>query len=376
MIVTGESSGELYGSMLARELQASWPGVRVVGVGGEKMRAAGVELIAGIAGVFGLIEAVSAIKTVRETLRKTVDAMRSLRPAVVVCIDYPDFNFRVAAAAKALGIKVLYYVSPQVWAWRRGRIKTLARVADRMAAVLPFEEDVYRGSGLQCEFVGHPITDELATLPMEKSAAKAALGIPAQEPVLTLMPGSRPTELKYMLPLFLQVARRLKTDYPGYRLLMPLAPNLDAARYEAGLGEFEREGVLVLRGVNAVVALAASEAAVITSGTSSLQATLTGTPMVIVYRVAPVTYWIARLILKIKHITITNLVLGRSAVVELIQDKAGEAGVMAEIGRLLGDAAYRDNMLKDLRTVRGIFEGKHPSARVAAIVGEMAGWLG
>ena len=374
MIIAGESSGELYGSLLARELMSAWPGVRVIGVGGEKMRAAGVELVSGITSVFGLVEVLSSIKTVRETLHKTIEAMRGMRPQVVVCIDYPDFNFRVAEEAKRLGLQVLYYVSPQVWAWRRGRIKTLARIADRMAAVLPFEEDVYRGSGLKCEFVGHPITDEIASLPMEKSAARAALDIPADTPALTLMPGSRQSELKYMLPLFLQVARKLRAGYPAYRLLMPLAPNLDAGRYAQELAEFEREGVTVLRGVNAVVALAASECAVITSGTSSLQATLTGTPMVIVYRLIPLTYWIARLILKIKYITITNLVLGRPAVVELIQGRANEPEVMAEVHRMLNDARYRKAMLDDLGEVRGMFASKHPSRRVAAIIGEMAGW--
>lgn len=374
MIIAGESSGELYGSLLARELMSAWPGVRVIGVGGEKMRAAGVELVSGITSVFGLVEVLSSIKTVRETLHKTIEAMRGMRPQVVVCIDYPDFNFRVAEEAKRLGLQVLYYVSPQVWAWRRGRIKTLARIADRMAAVLPFEEDVYRGSGLKCEFVGHPITDEIASLPMEKSAARAALDIPADTPALTLMPGSRQSELKYMLPLFLQVARKLRAGYPAYRLLMPLAPNLDAGRYAQELAEFEREGVTVLRGVNAVVALAASECAVITSGTSSLQATLTGTPMVIVYRLIPLTYWIARLILKIKYITITNLVLGRPAVVELIQGRANEPEVMAEVHRMLNDARYRKAMLDDLGEVRGMFASRHPSRRVAAIIGEMAGW--
>lgn len=374
MIVTGESSGELYGSLLARGLKARWPEVRVVGVGGQKMRAAGVEIISGIASAFGLLEALASLGKVRETLKKTIDAMRELRPSVVVCIDYPDFNFRVAAEARALGIKVLYYVSPQVWAWRKGRIKTLAKIADRMAAVLPFEEEVYRGSGLQCEFVGHPIMDEIANIPHEKAAAKAALGIDENVRLITLMPGSRTSELGYLMPLYLEVARRLRAEYPEYRVLMPLAPNLDEQRYKEQLARFEAEGVTVLRGVNAVVALAASEAAVITSGTSSLQSNLVGTPMVVVYKLSPLTYLIGRMLIAVKFMTITNLTLNRAAVVELLQAQATVSAVMDEMGRMLKDDQYRGRMLADLNIVRGMFEGKSPSARVTGIVGEMARW--
>lgn len=374
MIITGESSGELYGSLLARALKVRHPDIRIAGVGGQKMREAGVELISGIAGAFGLIEALSALSAVKETLRKTVAAMKELKPAVVVCIDYPDFNFRVAAEAQALGIKVLYYVSPQIWAWRRGRIKTLARIADRMAVVLPFEEALYKDSGLRCEFVGHPVMDEMAALPAEKSAAKTALGIPVDRPVFSLLPGSRGNELSYLLPLFLQVARKFRAEYPDYRLLMPLAPNLDVERYSDVLAEFELEGVSVLKGVNAVVALAASEGAVIASGTATLQATLLGIPMVVVYRLFPLTYLIAKMILNVKYITIINLILGRAAIVELIQGRANEGEVMSEVRRILTDGQYRARILADLNSVRNIYANRNPSARVAGIIEEMAGW--
>lgn len=170
MIVTGESSGELYGSLLAKALKAKCPDTRIIGIGGERMKAAGVEMVAGIASSFGISEALAAYKTVKATFKKAVDAIEKFSPSVAVLIDYPDFNIRLAKVAKKKGIKVLYYVSPQVWAWRKGRVKTIAEVSDRIAVILPFEEEIYKGTGVQCEFVGHPVLEEIESLRKDKSA--------------------------------------------------------------------------------------------------------------------------------------------------------------------------------------------------------------
>ncbi len=177
MIVAGETSGELYGGLLAAVLRKRRPDIRIIGVGGERMQQAGVELISGIASAFGLAEAVSSVRTIKQTFSKAVNALQTLKPDLLVLIDYPDFNLKLAAEAQKNNIKVLYYVSPQVWAWRKKRVTKIARLVDKMAVVLPFEVDIYKTSGLACEFVGHPVYDEIRNLPIEKDALKSALGL-------------------------------------------------------------------------------------------------------------------------------------------------------------------------------------------------------
>lgn len=372
-IVTGESSGELYGALLAGEIKGMWPDARVLGAGGERMARAGVELFSGIAGAFGLTEALASYKEVRDTFRKTVEMLRSASPDVMVLIDYPDFNFRVARMAKKSGIPVLYYVSPQVWAWRRGRVKTMSRIADRIAVILPFEEEIYRGEPIQCEFVGHPVMDEIRTLPEDRRALKGMLGLDPERPALAFLPGSRMSELKRLLPVMLEAVRRVRKEFPGHELVMPLAPNLEKAGYMPLMDGFVKEGVRVVR-EKALHALSASEAAVIASGTATLQAAFLGRPMVVVYKVFPLTYLMARMILDVKYITLVNLLLDRQVVPELIQGRAAPEGIMEELRSILTDEKRREGMLSGLREVKGLFSGKRPSRRVAEIVGEMAGW--
>jgi lipid-A-disaccharide synthase len=373
MIVTGESSGELYGALLAGEIKGLWPDARVLGAGGERMARAGVELFAGIAGAFGLTEALASYREVRDTFKKTVDTLGSASPDVVVLIDYPDFNFRVARMARKAGIPVLYYVSPQVWAWRKGRVKTMARIADRMAVVLPFEEDIYRAEPIQCEFVGHPVMDEIRSLPSDRRALKETLGLDPERPALAFLPGSRTSELRRLLPLMLETVRRVRKEFPRHELVMPLAPNLDAGRYGPFMEEFVKEGVRVVK-EKALHALSASEAAVVASGTATLQAAFLERPMVVVYKVSPVTYFLARMILAVKYITLVNLLLGRPVVPELVQGRATPESIMDELRSVLTDDKRREGMLAGLREVKGLFSGRRPSRRVAEIVGEMAGW--
>jgi lipid-A-disaccharide synthase len=373
LIVTGESSGELYGALLASSIKARWPEARVLGVGGERMREAGVEMIAGISGAFGLTEAVSSYGALRRTFEKTVATLRDSSPDVAVLIDYPEFNFRVARKARAMGVKVLYYVSPQVWAWRKGRVKTLAALADRIAVVLPFEEEIYRRAGVECEFVGHPAGDDISSVPRDKRTARTLLGLDAERPLVALLPGSRHHELRRLLPVMRETAGRFMREFPNVGLVMPLAPNIEEKRYEGALKELKEQGVAVVTG-NALLALAASEAAVVASGTATLQAALLEIPTVVVYKVFPLTYLVGKLILKVRYITLANLLLGREALPELIQGRARPDEIMEQLRALLGDAGRREEMLSALKAVKGLFEGRRPSERVAEMVGEMAGW--
>lgn len=375
MIITGESSGELYGSLLASQVKKQWPHVRVLGVGGEKMRSAGVEIISGIAHAFGLFEVISSLKKLKETLRKTIEAMEEVRPEVIVLIDYPDFNFRVGRRARELGIKVLYYVSPQVWAWRSGRIKTMATFVDRMAVLLPFEETLYRNSGIPCEFVGHPIMEEMGAYPTDKGEARRMLGLDPGKPCLAVLPGSRSGELSRLLPLMLEVVQGFRKNHPDWGFVLPVAPNVNVDDFSDGFGRLRDEGVLLTH-ENAVLALSASDAAVVASGTAAFQSVLRETPLVVVYKVSPLSYVIGRMVIKVPYANLANIILGREAVPELLQGKATAPEVLRHLEELTKDTGRREGILRDLVKVRAMFEGKRPTQRVANMVGELAGWGG
>ncbi len=373
MIVSGETSGELYGSLLAASLKKKLPGVRVIGIGGERMQEAGVELISGIASAFGLTEAVSSLKMIRETYAKAAAALAKERPGVLVLIDYPDFNLKLAELARKKQINMLYYVSPQVWAWRRRRIKKISSLVDRMAVILPFEERIYHGTGLECEFVGHPVLDEIHDMRLTKNEAKTALGFPREKPLLSLLPGSRPHELQRLLPLLLTVVRNFRKEFGEFGFCVPLAPNTDLAEYANTLDRFRQEGVVINKG-DSLRVLSASDLAVIASGTATLQAAFLGVPSVVVYKLFPLTFWLGRMLVKVRHISLVNILAEREVVKELLQHDASPEKIVAELRRILTDSRYRQEMLESFGDIKAKFEGMRASNRVADIVIDMAGW--
>ncbi len=373
MIVAGETSGELYGALLADRIHQLRPDVRIIGVGGERMERAGVERIAGISSAFGLSEAFAAIRAVRATFRKAAAALKSVRPAVLVLIDYPDFNLKLAAEAKAAGIPVLYYVSPQVWAWRKGRIGKIASLVDRMAVVLPFEEGLYRGTGLGTEFVGHPVWDEIRTLQGRREEAKERIGLDRGRRVLAILPGSRPSELKRLLPVLSDAAARIRREHPDMQFCLPLAPNTNARDFQALIDPFVKIGCRISAG-DSLGVLAASNAAVIASGTATLQAALLDVPMVVVYRVAPFTYWLGRKIVTVKHISLVNILGNGEVVRELLQQDANPETIAEEVSRILADSRELRRMREAFSRIRTIYSENSASERVAAMVAEMAGW--
>ena len=373
MIVAGETSGELYGALLAMSLKKRMPDIRIIGIGGERMQQAGVEIISRISSAFGLAEAVSSLKTIRKTFAHAVNALQTYKPDVLVLIDYPDFNLKLAAEARKNHIKVLYYVSPQVWAWRKKRVAKIAQRVDRMAVVLPFEEELYTKVGLPCEFVGHPVYDEIRNLPIEKDALKAALGLEKGRPLLSLLPGSRPHELERLLQLMLDVVREFKKEHANYQFCMPFAPNTDMEKYSPILRLFKEEGVTVTKG-ESLRTLAASEIAVIASGTATLQAALLGVPLVVVYKLFPLTYWIGRMIVKVKHVSIVNILSGRGVVKELLQSEATTLNIVHELGKILSGGSYTKRMMDAYARIREIYSSQNASERVADMAEEMAGW--
>jgi lipid-A-disaccharide synthase len=375
MIVTGESSGELYGSLLAQSLRKRMPGLRITGIGGERMRAAGVELISGISGAFGLTEVISSLGTLRATFNRAVAALRTDRPAVLVLIDYPDFNLKLAGEAKKNNIRILYYVSPQVWAWRRKRVKKIAALVDRMAVILPFEEAIYRETGLAAEFVGHPVRDEIREMAMAgRNEIKTSLGLKSGKPLLSLLPGSRPNEISRLLPVVSSVVRELGKEFTDFQFCVPFAPNTEIGRYAGEVEELRKMGVAVNQG-ESLRTLAASDAAVVASGTASLQAAFLGVPIVVIYKLFPLTYWLGKMIVRVKYISLVNILSGREVVKELLQRDVTAANIVGELRRIVKDETYRRKMLAACDQVSEMFAGKNASDRVAGIVMEMAGWL-
>lgn len=372
MIVAGEASGDLYGALLAGCIKRRLGGIRVIGVGGERMKAAGVELISGISSGFGLAEVISSLAEIRQTFSRAVEALRRERPSVVVLIDYPDFNLRLAEKVRASGLKILYYVSPQVWAWRRKRIGKIAKLVDRMAVVLPFEEELYKKTGLECEFVGHPARDEIEAV-KERKVSKSDLGFFEGRPLLSLLPGSRPNELKRLLPIISEVIPKFKKEFPEFQFCVPLSPNTKIEDYVPLVLELKREGAAVSMG-NSVEALSVSDYAVVASGTASLQAVLLGVPTVVIYKLSALTYWLGRHIVKVKHISLVNILAGREVVRELLQSDAEPRVIIEELGKLINNRDYKESMIREFGRVSDMFRGKRASERVAEIVSQMRGF--
>jgi lipid-A-disaccharide synthase len=372
MIVTGESSGELYGSLLAKALKRKSSDLRIIGIGGERMKEAGVELISGIASAFGLVEAVSSYKTIKNTFKKAVDAIEKISPKVIVLIDYPDFNARVAKVAKKKGIKILYYVSPQVWAWRKSRAKTIASISDFIAVILPFEEEIYKKLGARCEFVGHPALEEIESLKRDKALLKRKLELNSEQPVIALLPGSRPHEMKKLLPVMSDVVKDFGAQFPdkNYQFIMPIAPNIDIKAYQPQLISLVEAGV-VIKKENAIKALAVADMAVIASGTATLQAAFLETPMVVIYKVAGISYYIAKLIIDVKYISLVNIMSEKEVVKELIQTKADSENIIDELDKIMQDKNYRKQMIIYFEKFKEKFSGKSPSQRVSEIIFEM-----
>lgn len=394
MIVSGESSGELYGALLAKALKARNPEITIIGVGGDRMQTAGVNLISRISSSFGITEAIKTYSEIKKTFEKVVNALKSFNPQVLVLIDYPDFNMRVAREAKKLGIKVLYYVSPQVWAWRKGRVKTIGKLIDKMAVILPFEGEIYKHDSIPCEFVGHPILDEIREeirttgyslqdtgTPELKAAVRKELGLIPDRPVMTLMPGSRIHEIKKLIPVMSDVIAEVHRLYPDYQFVVPVAPNLSHDALSV-MNELEKNTHHALCFTHhAIRTLLASDIAVIASGTSALQAALVGVPMVVVYKLSSLTYFIGRLIVNVKHISLVNILLdyieGQGEflhglrIKELLQKEAHKENIIMELNKIMDDVDYRNEMVSQMKRVRELFMDKEASSMTAGILEEL-----
>lgn len=372
MMSCGEASGDLYAGALTRALQAHVP-VEVFGFGGEQLRSAGATLTGDFRGfsVTGITEALSVVRRSWAMLATLTEAARQQRPDVFVAIDFPDFNFRLLPRIKALGIPIVYYISPQLWAWRAGRMKTIRQYVDHMLVIFPFEEAIYRDAGIPVTFVGHPLID-LARPQRSREATCRAAGLDPFKPVVALLPGSRPNELHLLTPVLVDAARRLTKAMPGVQFLVARAPSLDDALFTT-LEGLRSEGVVIGFVSDAADdVLAAADVVITASGTATVQTALHGKPMVIVYRVSPLTYAIGRRIVKLPHYGMVNLVAGRRIVTELIQDGCTPERVSEETLSLLNDTARAATMRAELAEVVRRLGGAGASERAARAVLETA----
>ncbi len=373
LLSCGEPSGDLYAGALTRALFALVPELTVAGLGGPAFAAAGGELLADYRGlaVTGLTEAVAKVPQSLATLRRLTAAARRDRPGALVVIDFPDFNLPLARRIHRLGIPVIYYIGPQVWAWRPGRLKTIKSVVSRVLVIFPFEEPLYRDAGIPVEFVGHPLV-ELATPSAPKPVFLQRLGLDAAHPVVAVLPGSRPNEITRLLPDLLETCRLIRERLPRVQFLLARAPNLDQSLFA---GAALPTGLRVVEGDTDAV-LAAADVTLTASGTATVQAALHGGPMVIVYRVSPMTYQLGKRLVRVDTFGMVNLIAGERLVPELIQEAFTPEAAAAEALSMLTDQERARAIRAGLARVRERLGGPGASRRAAAAIVQAAGWAG
>jgi lipid-A-disaccharide synthase len=351
LIVAGEASGDNYGADLVRAARAITPSVRFFGLGGDRMAAAGVELLGHLrdVSVMGFVEVLGRLGPLWRTYRALVEAARRRRPRAALFIDFPDFNLRLAPRVRAVsGATTVYYIGPTVWAWRPGRVRVVRSGIDRMLVIFPFEEPIYRQAGVPVEFVGHPLVGSVrAGLPEDEFRRR--FGIPEGAPLVGLLPGSRRRELELILPPLAAAGRELARRH-GVSLALGLAASVDRRQAERLLGDGgggDGDGGAAIRIVEGATYDLMRHATLLltASGTAPLEAALLGTPQVVVYRTAPTTFAVARRLVRVPHVCIVNLVLGRRALPELIQHDLTPERVVAEAERLLRPGPERDGQV-------------------------------
>jgi lipid-A-disaccharide synthase len=379
-ISAGEASGEQYGALLVEALKqrlaAAGQSAAFFGMGGQRMEAAGLERVVRSEdmAVMGLTEVVLHLPRIWREFRKLKKAIRTRRPSVAVLIDFPEVHFRLAKELHRLGIPVVYFVSPQLWAWKRHRIKLVRKFIDRMLVIFPFEEPFYRENGVEAEFVGHPLAD-LPAPTVSRAQFAAENSLDPSKTWIGLLPGSRPKEIHDNLADILKAARALAG---GFQFLIPLASTLNAAQRDEvrRLVAAHGSGLAIRLVEDARAALLHARASVVASGTATVEAALIGNPFVVVYRVSPLTYAIAKRVVKVPHVAMVNLIAGKRVVPELIQSDFTAANIVQQIEPLLPDGAPRQSMMQELKRVRGLLATQPAGdkqacgaiGRVAAIV--------
>lgn len=373
-IIAGEASGDLHGGNLVRELfkaaglsvassasgpESTKPPLTIRAWGGDRMAAAGAEVVKHYRDLafMGFTQVVMNLRTILRNIETCKKDIEAFRPDALILIDYPGFNLRIAEWAHAKGIPVHYYISPQVWAWKKGRVHTIKKVVDRMYVILPFEKPWYANYGMDVDFVGHPLLDAI-----EQEGRSPLTALPGDDgrPVVALLPGSRRQEIARMLPLMVAISRR----FPQYRFVLAAAPAVPDEVYARGIGDAP---ITVVKDRTYDV-LRSARAALVTSGTATLETALFGVPEVVCYSGSALNVWIAKRLVDIQFISLVNLIMDREVVRELIQSDLTVENLSAELERLLQEGAYRTRMQGDLHELQQRLGGPGASARVATAV--------
>ena len=367
MLSCGEPSGDLYAGALTTEIRRLDPSADVFGLGGEQLAASGGRLVRDFGGlaVTGLAEVVPALPRLWATYRRLVTTARAERPDVFVAIDYPGFNFRLGASVAELGIPVVYYISPQVWAWRRGRLRTMKRFVTRALVIFPFEEALYREADIPVAFVGHPLLD-LATPALGRDAFRRAYRLDPEAPTVAVLPGSRANELRMILPDLVGAVERIARAVPSVQFVIARAPNLPDALFEplARLTRVTSRVPCIVESQTDAV-LVAADVVLTASGTATIQTAIHERPMVVVYRLSPLTYWMGRRFVRVNAFGMVNLVAEKPIVPEFLQEAFTPEAVAGEAVRFLTDETHAATTRAELRTVREKLGGSGASRRAA-----------
>lgn len=364
MIVAGEASGDMHGAHLVRAMQDRDPDLRFFGIGGEALRKAGVLIRLDncrIATV-GVSEALLKLGTLAGALRLAKQDLKKVRPDLLIVIDFPDFNLRVATAAKKLGIPVMYYISPQIWAWRTGRVKKIKKVVDHMVVIFPFEAQFYEQWDVPVTFVGHPLLDSVMrpVTPSDNAAGLKHDGV-----LIGLLPGSRNEEVMRLLPTMARVAHMISGAIPGCEFVIPVASSVSRALVESIVRKAGGDFFMISDGLQEI--LTKATLIITASGTVTLEAAISGTPMIVVYKVSGLSYWLGKRLIRVKHIALANLVAGRSVVPELIQHEASAERIANEALHLIKDTKALERMRQQLAEVTRLLGVPGASSRAADV---------
>jgi lipid-A-disaccharide synthase len=360
MIIAGEASGDVHGARLVSAMKKRCGGLVFCGIGGDALKKAGVEIMqdASALAVVGITEVFSKLSSLIRGIYDAKKLLKDLMPGLLILIDFPDFNLKIAAEAKKIGIPVLYYISPQVWAWREGRVKKIKELVDRLAVILPFEEEFFRKHGVPVSYVGHPLLDGGMPSPAPDERKKTF--------VIGLLPGSRDREIERHLPVMLEAAELIVKKMKSAKIAISLAPAVKREYLEAKIGRRNGLEYDIVPGGAAKI-LEKCSFVIAASGTVTLEAAIAGVPMVTIYKVSPISYILGRIMIKVPNICLVNLVAGRTVVPELIQNEATAAGIADEVFSITDDPVKYESMKNEFAGIRRRLGGPGASERVADI---------
>lgn len=365
LLVSGETSGDQQGARLVNEIKQRDPNITFLGMGGDAMQAAGVEIVVHSKdlAVVGIVEVVAAFPRILKAFRQLKTCLKREKPELVILIDYPGFNLRFARTAKKAGCRVMYYIAPQLWAWGAGRIRWIQRYVDQVCVVFPFEADFYQKQGVNASFVGHPLTERVKTTLTRDAAFQHFQIIKDQHPIIGLLPGSRKSEIESLLPVLLESARLLKAQYPNAQFILPAAPHLNKAELLEKIHLYPELNIyLTDRSFYDAVALC--DLAVAASGTVTLECGLLEVPTVLIYKLNPLTYWIAKKIAQQSSLGICNIITQEPVMKELIQENASPDRIYQEVVTLLEDPEALKKAQLALKKVKTALES--PEKRLDA----------